>query len=97
MNKLARKSELADSTLINQVYLCCTRREAVTIDDIVSAKGDLIALLTSSDTDVFSKRRELTKNKRLHQRKGCAEQPVERYCDLVQVRCIASDSGNAVY
>ena len=30
-----------------------------------AAKSDFFALLASSDTDVFSKRRELTKNKRL--------------------------------
>ena len=28
--------------------------------------------------------------------KGCAEPPVERYCDLVQIRCTNSESGNAV-
>ena len=36
------------------------------MDEIVSAQSDLFALLTSSDTDVFSPKRELTKNKRLH-------------------------------
>ena len=28
--------------------------------------------------------------------KGCAEPPVESYCDLVQVRCTKSESANAV-
>ena len=31
-----------------------------------AAKSDLFALLASSDTDVFSKRRELTRNKGLN-------------------------------
>ena len=65
-----------------------------------AAKSDFFALLASSDTDVFSKRRELTKNKRLDLEvfivKGCAKPPVERYCDLVQIRCTNSESGNAV-
>ena len=52
-----------DSTLINQVYLGCTQREAVTMDEIVSAQSDLFALLTSSDTDVFSRRESSQKTK----------------------------------
>ena len=63
VNKLARKSDLVDSTLINQVDLCCTQLEAITMDEIVSAKSDLFALLTSSDMDVSSKKRQLTKKK----------------------------------
>ena len=51
--------------MINQVYLDCTQREAVTMDEIVSAQSDLFALLTSSETDVFSERRELTKKQKI--------------------------------
>ena len=70
------------------------------MDDIVSAKSHLFVLLASSDTDVFSQKGELTKKQQIaswsSDVKGGAEPRVERHCDLVQVRCTASESGNAV-
>ena len=86
--KLKKSIDLEEpAPLIDQVCSGYTQRESVTEESNVKTKGNLFAQITTTETDVKSKMKDVDKIRVASwscDMKGHAEKCVERHCDLAR-------------